>query len=145
MQIASSTNNPYAVFSKPADARGTSSVASQDASAASSQGSGIQTVDFTDMTRQQLFDWMNSQIKSGKMSFEESSAFLGMTVTVSVDTGQTVGISDDTTTLNFMDIAQQGIEGAKSRNDTVMLDLLEKAMTTMRREQGAVTGLDMTA
>src|SRR3546814_17878281 len=36
--------------------------------------------DFTSMTRQELFDWMNGKIKRGEMSLDDSSAFLGMTV-----------------------------------------------------------------
>lgn len=31
----------------------------------------------TDMTRQELFDWMNGEVRSGKMSLDDSSVFLG--------------------------------------------------------------------
>src|SRR3546814_1728911 len=51
--------------------------------------------DFTSMTRQELFDWMNGKIKRGEMSLDDSSAFLGMTVKIPVGTGQGAPIALD--------------------------------------------------
>ena len=59
--------------------------------------SGVTTTDFTSMTRQQLFDWMNGQIRSGAMSLDESSSFLGMTVKIDMRTLQPVDMATDTT------------------------------------------------
>lgn len=96
------------------------------------------------MTRQQLSDWMNGQIKSGKMTFEESTPFLGMTVKVSVATGEPVDMSTDNTAYNFMDVAHQGIEGAKWRHDDQAAKALQEALATMQREQGTITKVDLT-
>lgn len=107
--------------------------------------SGVTTTDFTGMTRQQLFDWMNGQIKSGAMSFDESSPFLGMTLKIDARTMQPVDMASDTTPVNFMDRAKQGIAGALSRGDQDGAVRLQAALETMQRYQGQVTGVDLMA
>lgn len=103
------------------------------ASAASSTGTHT---DFTSMTRKEMFDWMNDQIRSGKMSLDESSPFLGMTVKISAASGQPVDMDTDTTRINFIDIARLGIEGALSRNDQDLAERLQNALTIMKNNQG---------
>ena len=82
--------------------------------AGDASSSSVNTTDFTGMTRQQLFDWMNGQIKSGAMSVDESSPFLGMTLKIDARTMQPVDMATDTTPVNFMDRATGGIAGALS-------------------------------
>lgn len=48
------------------------------------------------MTRQEMTDWMNEQIRTGKMSLDESAPFMGMTMKISVETGQPVDMATDT-------------------------------------------------
>lgn len=97
-------------------------------------------VDFTSMTRQDLFDWMNGQIRSGNMSLDESTAFLGMTVKVSVATGQPVDMATDSTRINFMEKARAGIEGALSRNDPDLAKRLQLAVVSMQKLLGQTEG-----
>ena len=96
----------------------------------------VKQADFTSMTRQEMFDWMNNQIRSGKMSLDESSPFLGMTMKISVATGQPVDMATDTTRINFVEKARLGIEGALSRNDPDLAKRLQAAIDIMKKEQG---------
>ena len=93
-------------------------------------------VDFTSMTRQDLFDWMNGQIRSGNMSLDESTAFLGMTMKVDVATDQPVDMATDNTRINFVEKARAGIEGALSRNDPDLAKRLQLAVATMQKLLG---------
>ncbi|SME99921.1 hypothetical protein SAMN06265365_11461 [Tistlia consotensis] len=119
-----------------------SSTATSDPAASSS--STVETLDFTDMTSQQLLDWMNNQLKSGQMSPADSGAFLDMTMNLSTATGGQVGTASDTTSYNFTKMAMQGIEGAKARHDDKAVAFLEKALSTMQSAQGSVSGLNIT-
>lgn len=92
--------------------------------------------DFTSMTRRELFDWMNGQIRSGDMSLDESGAFLGMTVKVSVATGQPVDMATDTTRIDFIEKARQGIEFLLSRFDYAGAERLQDALDMMLRSRG---------
>jgi hypothetical protein len=80
--------------------------------------------DFTNMTRQELIDWMNSQLHSGKMTFEESSPFLAMTLTGMNALGDT--------RYNYMQLAREGIEYAITHHDEATLKLLEIAVQIMQ-------------
>jgi hypothetical protein len=113
--------------------------------AADAPSAGVTTTDFTGMTRQQLFDWMNSRIKSGALSLADSSPFLGMTVKIDAQTMQPVDMATDTSRVNFMDRAKQGIAGALSRGDQEGAARLRSALATMQRLQGEVSGVDIRA
>ncbi|MES2601836.1 MAG: hypothetical protein V4602_13605 [Pseudomonadota bacterium] len=107
--------------------------------------SGIIKTDFTGMTRQQMFDWMNNQIRSGAMSLDDSTSFLGMVLKVDAATGQPVDMASDTMPVDFVDKAKQGIAGALSRSDRDGAAQLQAALATMQRYQGQVTGVDIRA
>jgi len=113
--------------------------------AATAETTAVKQADFTSMTRQEMFDWMNGQIRSGKMSLDESSPFLGMTMKISVATGQPADMATDTTRINFIEKARLGIEGALSRNDPELAKRLQIAMEIMHREQGQTIGVDARA
>lgn len=87
--------------------------------------------DFTSMTRQDLFDWMNEQLRSGEMSFDESSPFLGMTMKISAATGEPVDMATDTAPINFTEKARQGIEFFQSHFDYAAADALQTALDRM--------------
>ncbi len=114
-------------------------------SAATAESSTAKQADFTSMTRKEMFDWMNDQIRSGKMSFDESLPFLGMTMETSVATGQPVDMATDTTRINFVEKARLGIEGARSKNDPDLVKMLQAAIEVMRRNQGQAFGIDIRA
>lgn len=112
---------------------------------ADSPSSGIIKTDFTGMTRQQMFGWMNNQIRSGAMSLDDSTSFLGMVLKVDAATGQPVGMASDSTLVNFIDRATQGIAGALSRGDQDGAARLQAALAAMQRHQGQMTGVDISA
>lgn len=109
----------------------TSGAASPDGASAG-KGGGARP-EFTRMTRQELFDWMNGQILSGNMSLEESTPFLSMTVKVSVASGQTVDMATDTERIDFVDRARRGIAFALSHFDRENAERLQKALQIMQR------------
>ncbi len=89
------------------------------------------TLDFTSMTRQELFDWMNGQLRDGEMSFDESSAFLGMTLKISAVTGEQADLATDTSRIDFTEKARQGIEFYHSHFDDASVDMLQDALDKM--------------
>jgi hypothetical protein len=88
-------------------------------------------IDFTSMTRQELVDWMNGQLSDGEMSFDESSAFLGMTLKISAATGKQVDLATDTSRIDFTEKARQGIEFYQSHFDDGSVDRLQDALDKM--------------
>lgn len=94
-------------------------------------------VNFANATRQELFDWMNNEIRSGRMSLDESSPLMAMTMKVSVATGQPVSMESDTTRINFAEKARLGLEAANARNDQATAHQLQIAIDTMARYQSS--------
>jgi hypothetical protein len=96
----------------------------------------VPKADFTRMTRQEIRDWVNDQIRSGQMSIQESAPFLAMTIKISEATGEPVDVATDTTRLDYLEMARRGIEGALWRHDQEGAERLEKALDFMQRNQG---------
>lgn len=139
MRISTNTNQLYA--SQRAQTSTTSRTKttsfSSELTAATAETSSVKQEDFTSMTRQEMFDWMNGQIRSGKMSLDESSPFLLMTMKMPVAAGQQpTDMAMDTTRINFIEKARSGIEGALSRNDQDLADRLEMAIELLHKGQG---------
>lgn len=88
-------------------------------------------LDFTSMTRQELFDWMNGELRSGDMSFDESSPFLGMSMKISAATGEPVDMATDTSRIDFTEKARQGIDFYQSHFDDASADALQAALDRM--------------
>ena len=144
--VGAYTSSIASLFS--AAQRGASSSSATTAGASNEQqtpsgGAGVQTTDFTSMTRKELFDWMNSKIKSGEMSFDQSTTFVSMTLSFPVD-GAYTGL-DDTEHVNFMKAVEKGMLGAQQRNDTEMVERLQNTLRIMDRYQGEISGVDIRA
>lgn len=117
------------------------------AALAASQADASPTADFTRMTRQEMRDWVNAQLRSGAMSFDESSPFVSMTMRIPVDSGAAgmgndLSVESDGTRYDFMQKIRDGIEGALSRKDTTALKMLESALQTVQRNQGRPWSVD---
>lgn len=112
-----------------------------------SQGDGVKQVDFTSMTRQEMRDWVNAQIRSGEMSLDDSRPFVAMTMKIPVNggSGGELPAQSDGTRHDFAQKAREGIQGALSRNDEATLKMLELAMSIMQRQQGQAIGIDLRA
>lgn len=112
----------------------------QTGSTDSSKSNDFNQADFTRMTRQEMFDWMNEQIRTEKMSLDESSPFLGMTMKVSVATGQPVDMAVDTRRVNYIEKARSGIEWAQHNHDADLAKQLQNAIDIMYRNQEKIRG-----
>lgn len=145
MKINTEANHLYSQHTKKPAASSTNSASFSSALTAAAETATVKKVDFNSMSRQEMFDWMNSQIRSGKMSFDESTPFLGMTVKISVATGQPVDMATDTTRINFVEKARLGIEGALSRNDPEEAKRLQIALAIMQKNQATPAGVDTRA
>jgi hypothetical protein len=88
--------------------------------------------DFTSMTRQELFDWMNAQLRDGKMSLQESAPFLAMTVKYSAAAGKMVDMATDATRVDFTERARQGAAFCRSHFDYEGAERLERALAIMQ-------------
>jgi hypothetical protein len=108
---------------------------------------GAAQIDFTRMSRQEMRDWVNTQIRSGGMSLDEGRPFMAMTMKVAVqaDPAGEVPASADGTRADFMQKARDGIQGALSRHDETTLKMLQSALLTMQRYQGQAAGVDTLA
>jgi len=95
------------------------------------QSKSSEQPDFTHMTRQEMRDWVNEQLRTGKMTFEESSPFVAMTIKISAITGKEVPAESDTEQLNFIEKAQAGLQYALSRNNETNAKLLASLLTKM--------------
>jgi len=147
MKVNTDSNHIYTTQrAQTSTAAGTKTASFSSAlSAATAESSTAKPADFNSMTRKEMFDWMNDQIRSGKMSLDESSPFLGMTMKISVTSGQPVDLATDTTRINFVEKASLGIEGARSNNDPDLAKRLQAAIEVMRRYQGQALGVDVRA
>ncbi len=93
-----------------------------------------QQPDFTNTTRQEVFDWMNGQIRGGNMSLDDSLPFLGMTMKVSAASGQPVDMATDTARIDFTEKARLGIEYFRSHADFDNAERLQWALDLMQHD-----------
>jgi hypothetical protein len=112
-----------------------------------SDATGTRQVDFGSMTRSELRDWTNSEIRNGEISLDEGFPFIAMTmkIPVSGEYGGEVSAASDTERFDFNQKVRDGIEGALSRNDTESLKMLQSAMSIMEKYQGRTIGIDIHA
>jgi len=101
--------------------------------------------DFTDMTRQQMRDWLNDQIRGGRMSLDDSAPFMAMTMKVPADGSAEVPAEGDPERINFTERARLGIEGALSLGDPKNAKRLQTALDIMTRRQGETAGISTRA
>lgn len=87
--------------------------------------------DFSNMSRKDLFDWMNTQIKNGNMSLDDSSGFLGLTLNMPVN-GNNASPSNQEK-VNFFELVQGGMQWARQRNDEAQLKTLQTTLSIMQR------------
>lgn len=107
---------------------------------------GVKQMDFTSMTRQEMRDWVNGQIRSGEMSLDDSRPFMAMTMKIPVSgAGGELPAADDSERIDFTQRVYSGIEGAVSRNDQTTLKMLKSATQIMSQVQGQAIGINTRA
>lgn len=138
--VAYSSRNPQTNPSSSAttNRNGTTSFASTLTTATASttkvDKTGVKQTDFTSMTRKELRDWVNGQIRSGEMSLDDSRPFMAMTMKIPVSGGE-LPAADDSEHIDFTQRVRSGIEGALSRNDQTTLKMLKSALQIMSQTQ----------
>lgn len=149
MQVNGSTfYSPYvAQRSNTAPASGTSSAS---AGTPDQAAGGVSTYDFTNMSPAQMQDTMNSLIRSGKMSFDDSSSLVGMIPTALAWAGGGTPSaaqlsSARNTPMDFLATLKAGIAGAQSRGDTHNAETLTRTLQVLQSLQGTPSGVDIVA
>ncbi|WP_319759151.1 hypothetical protein [Maridesulfovibrio sp.] len=93
------------------------------------------TINFSDATRKELLDWMNGEVRGGRMSLDESFPLMSMTLKISATTGQSMSMETDQTRINFEEKARLGLEAANARNDLETAKQLRIALNIMAKNQ----------
>jgi hypothetical protein len=111
---------------------------------------GVSTYDFTNMSPAQMQQTINGLIRSGKMSFDDSSSLVGMipTALAWAGGGTPSAVELDSarnTPIDFLATLQAGIAGAQSRGDTHNAETLTRAFEVLRSLQGTLSGVDIVA
>ena len=104
-------------------------------------------VDFSRMTRCELFNWTNEQVRNGNMTLEESFPFVLLSSDgLSPDAIGLEGLSADQTCYNYVQIAQDGLAQAQTREDGAkMVKRWESVLSVMQRFQGQSMSVDVFA
>jgi hypothetical protein len=154
MKIDTSTSRLYAsqsaqlsTASDDTSASFSAALSTATAGASTSDAQDAEQTDFTSMTRQEMQDWSNEQIRSGNMSLDEGLPFMAMTMKIPVGGGTAGELQafDDGERVDFTEKVRAGIEGAMSRHDEVTRGMLEKAMETMQQYQDETSGTNSSA
>ncbi len=95
--------------------------------------------DFTSITRQQVRDWTNDLVKSGKLSFDDGSALALSSGKVSFDGTSATDDAYKTEKVDFVGLLQNGIAGARTRGDQNAVSRLQTALTIMNGNQESVS------
>lgn len=146
MRVDAGTSYLYA-SQRPQSSAADPSVATSFSSAlATTQADSTKQANFTSMTRLEMRDWVNTQIRSGEMSFDDSRPFMAMTMKMPVGSlGGELAAESDGMRYDFMQKVRDGIEGALSRNDETTLKMLQSAMSIMQRQQGQTINVNIHA
>lgn len=87
--------------------------------------------DFRNMSRPALFDWMNTMLKSGQLSVDDSAGILAM--------ANTQGVGDRTAeptgNLNFYEVSRDAIESARRRNEDSAERMFQTAVGILQKFQ----------
>ena len=103
------------------------------------------TVNFTNMTRQEMVDWTQAQIGQGRMTLDESSPLLAINAVGSTSDGQAAGQGTETSSINYVERVQEEIENARQANNQTKLNLLLTAASVMRLYQSEHHGINAVA
>lgn len=101
-------------------------------------------LDFSNMTRRELFDWMNNQIRSGQMTVDESTPFLAMSLKIK-PSGEPVDMDTDPVRMDFIDIAKQRFDAAEARGEFEVADRWRIAWNSLQQLQGTLPSLNFFA
>lgn len=95
------------------------------------------TVDFSQMSSNEMRNWINNQLKEGKMSLDESAHFLPMTIAIPIENND-LQSNILNKKINFFEKTLSGIQGALSRNDQKSAQQLQAALNIMKQNQSKI-------
>ncbi|WP_192456422.1 hypothetical protein [Musicola keenii] len=95
-------------------------------------------IDFSNMTRDELKDWINDKLQSGEMTFDESTTFVSLTVNGLSAAGN--GSNNAEGTFNYRQMIQDGLDNALGHGDRASSASLQSVLSIMQRYQGEQTG-----
>lgn len=99
--------------------------------------------DFTHMTHKGLFDWMNAKLRSGEMSFDESTTYVSMSV--SNIAGSNELTIDNEKQVDFMQRTEDGMAWAQKLGNADLYKRLSTALKTMQDYQDKPNGQPLKA
>ncbi|AWB07004.1 hypothetical protein A6A40_18115 (plasmid) [Azospirillum humicireducens] len=99
--------------------------------------------DFTHMTHKGIFDWMNEKIRSGEMSFDESTTYVSMSV--SNIAGSDRLTLDNERQVDFLQRTKDGMDWAQKLGNADLYKRLSTALKTMQDYQDKPDGLSLKA
>jgi len=111
-------------------------------------GSASTALDFTSMSRSDLRGTVNSLIKSGKLSLDDTSSLVGMmgpAATSYAGQGGPSAAAYDSSAFDALSALQTGIDGANARHDEQNAAALSRTLTALQQLQGTAAGLDLKA
>ena len=131
---AGNTNTPST--GTPATTTPSTSVSNQNNGSNDSSTSKPRThLDFTQMSRSQLNDWLSKAKTAGKLSSEQETAF--KVLTYSSKTGSSANSdTQDNEQVNFTEKAKQGLESAVKRRDRSAMTFWANTLAVMKNFQG---------
>jgi len=139
MRIDAVTNDPYT------DQRTQTSVTAPTSTSPdllTTRADSIRQLDLTNMSHSEYFNWMNEQISSGKISFDESFPFLALSLSY-IPVGRESGHAEIASRrLNLIQLTLDVIEDARLRNDEATLKEREWMLSVMQRSQGQALGIN---
>lgn len=145
MKVNANASHLYTSQSPQATTAGGKIATSFTAALNASQAESTRRVDFASMTRQEMRDWVNGQIRSGEMSLDDGRPFMAMTMKIQagVSSSGELPAATDGTRYDFTRKVREGITEALSRNDEAALKMLESAMSIMQRSQNQTIGVNI--
>ncbi|MFT4117745.1 hypothetical protein [Bradyrhizobium sp.] len=111
-------------------------------------GAKSSALDFTSMSRSDLRDTVNSLIKSGKLSLDDTTGLVGMMgPAVSTQSGQS-GASTATyesSPFDTLSALRTAVDNSNARNDDASAASFMRSLTALQQLQGKVFGVDRKA
>ena len=113
-----------------------------------SDSSTTGTFDFTSMSRSDLRDTVNSLIKSGKLSLDDTTGLVGMmgpAATTYAGQGGSSAAAYEGSPFDALSALRTAIDGANSRHDDKSAAVFSRTLSALQQLQGTVAGLDLKA
>jgi hypothetical protein len=111
---------------------------------AAQAGSGVSTYDFTNMTPANMLTTVNSLIKSGQMSLDESSSLVGM-MGLAGASPQSFGLAPNAANqpMDFMSSLRRMLSYDQSMSNASGVVYDNKALSALERLQGTPSGVNL--